>query len=168
MEPGRWAAALWRGRLREAMLSWKLAQVEGLDQMLAWYLAAAVVAMDPGESITLIPVPSTRRSRRERGRDLVRDLAATTACLLGRVGVDANVETSVSLVRQTRDQSSLSARGRSQNLKGAMRAQGSSSRPVVVVDDILTTGATLAEAERAAIAAGAQVVGGAAVAATST
>jgi predicted amidophosphoribosyltransferase len=67
-------------------------------------------------------------------------------------------------VRRVRDQSELGAPARRANLAGALAVRRSAvgsvaGRPVVVVDDIVTTGATVTEAARALTSAGARVVG---------
>jgi predicted amidophosphoribosyltransferase len=66
--------------------------------------------------------------------------------------------------RRVGDQSDLDARNRWVNLSGAMSVRKGtkhilSGASCLVVDDILTTGATLCEAVRALRAAGAQVLG---------
>jgi predicted amidophosphoribosyltransferase len=67
------------------------------------------------------------------------------------------------------DQAGLDARARAVNLAGSMRCRpGAWRRPgaVVIVDDVLTTGATAREAQRALEAADVAVTGIAVVAAT--
>ncbi|MEU9016312.1 phosphoribosyltransferase family protein [Actinomadura sp. NPDC048394] len=71
--------------------------------------------------------------------------------------------------RRVADQAGLGAKARRDNLSGALEAVGRAplaGRRVVLVDDVITTGASLAEAARALRAAGADVVAAATVAAT--
>jgi predicted amidophosphoribosyltransferase len=81
-------------------------------------------------------------------------LAAVAARALSRDGRRVSVVSGLRHVRLLEDQASLASAARWENLKGAMAA-----RPVhgsvLVVDDVCTTGATLAEACRALRAAGA-------------
>lgn len=56
------------------------------------------------------------------------------------------------------DQSELSAAGRRENVQGAIRLmQAPPTMPIVLVDDVVTTGATLAGSAERLIAAGASV-----------
>lgn len=92
----------------------------------------------------------------------------SAAAALGGMVVVANV---LAPTRVTRDQSALDAQERATNLAGAMMVR-QRHRPAlqgavcVVVDDLVTTGATLAEAARALRDAGAADVLGAAIGAT--
>ena len=66
-----------------------------------------------------------------------------------------------------RDQSGLDARARQANLAGGFRLRGRlPDRPVVLVDDLVTTGSSLTEAARVLRRAGVAVLGAATVAAT--
>ncbi|MFC7162167.1 phosphoribosyltransferase family protein, partial [Aquipuribacter hungaricus] len=97
-------------------------------------------------------------------------LAETAAALLRAAGADvvAAGPGAPRLVqaRRVRDQAGLDRAERAANLDGALRAMvGPGPRvDVLVVDDVLTTGATLAECARALREAGVRVVGGAVVA----
>lgn len=166
VEPGMWAAGRWQGRLRSAILAWKLGQVAHMDRLLAWHIAASFLFLDPPESCVLVPVPTTWRSRRERGRHIVLDLCQEAATMLRSQQLDVRVEQSVRLSRQTKDQSALTARMRAHNVRGSMRIRRIPMVPVVIVDDIVTTGATLAEMRRVLENAGADVIGCVSIAAS--
>jgi predicted amidophosphoribosyltransferase len=94
-------------------------------------------------------------------------LAGAAARALRSQNVPASAARLLVPARVVADQSGLSATERAANLRGALRGTGSVTGRVVVVDDVVTTGATLVEAARALRAAGHPVVGAAVVAATS-
>jgi predicted amidophosphoribosyltransferase len=84
------------------------------------------------------------------------------AVLLGRelarrLGVP--FERGLRMRRSTRPQKSLTAAQRRENLRGAfrLRSRGMRGRNILLVDDIATTGATLREASRVLVGAGAVV-----------
>ena len=70
--------------------------------------------------------------------------------------------------RQTRDQADLTEAERWRNVSNCLRSANGNlvGRRFVIIDDVLTTGATLFEACRALEAAGAEVVGAATLAYT--
>ena len=158
--PDLTAAAAYDGVVRSVLLAHKERGRVGLAGPLGRALAEAVRLHGPGA--VLVPVPSAASAVRARGHDHARRVAAQAGRQLG-------VRTAAVLVqsRAVDDQSGLDAGERRANLSGALTAR----RPVpgldvVVVDDLVTTGATLAEAARALHAAGARVRGAAVVAAT--
>jgi len=156
--------------LRRVLVAWKEAGNTRLTAVLGHLLAASVVEhARPRRPVTLVPVPTSRRSRRERGCDLVDELARSAARLLRQVGIEAQVSQALTPARATVDQVGLGAAERASNLHGAFGMRTSRSlegRDVIVVDDILTTGATVSEAVRVLSAAGHRPVGVAVVAAT--
>ena len=107
-----------------------------------------------GAPVLLVPVPSSRGVVRARGHDPARRIALAAAGELRRGGTPARA---VGVLRQGRavaDQSGLNSRQRLDNLAGALVvAPGGalllSGGQVVLVDDLMTTGASLAEAARA-------------------
>ncbi|MET0766042.1 MAG: ComF family protein [Aeromicrobium sp.] len=164
------AAGINAGVLRRVLVAWKEQGATGLTSVLDHHLAAAVVPLArPGRPLVLVPVPTSRRSRRARGCDLVDELARASARLLRRAGVDVVVEQALTHARDTADQAGLGAEARWANLASAFRARGSAcrgARDIVLVDDIVTTGATLGEGVRALSAAGHRPLGAAVVATT--
>jgi ComF family protein len=104
----------------------------------------------------LVPVPLGARRLRERGYNQ----AAVLARALGeRVGARVD-ERALVRVRETRTQTTLGPAERWRNVQGAFAAAGDlRGTNVAVVDDVLTTGATLAACAAALAAGGAGAAG---------
>lgn len=150
------AAAAYGGPVRTALLAHKEQGRLQLAAPLGAALAGAVAQLDAAGAV-LVPVPSSPQAVRARGHDHARRLAAAA-------GPSAPL---LVTARPVDDQAGLAASERARNLAHALRARRAlPGLPVVVVDDVVTTGATLAEAARALRAAGAEVRGAAVVAAT--
>jgi predicted amidophosphoribosyltransferase len=185
--PTPWAVADYAGGVRGAVLAHKedgrLSLARPLGDALALAVEAALrhdraSATDPrlpagprSPLVTLVPVPSRRSAVRARGHDATLRLARRAATTLRRAGVAVRVLPVVRVARRLADQAGLDAGQRAANLDGALAVSGAAGRlldrgEVVLVDDVLTTGASLAETARAVRAAGGTVVAAAVVAAT--
>ncbi|PZG02177.1 ComF family protein, partial [Nonomuraea aridisoli] len=114
-----------------------------------------------GGRFAVVPVPSGGRRVRARGHDPVGRLAGMVARRLRGLGLDAVEWPALRQVRGVADQAGLSSAERAANLAGSLRVrQGAKVPPAPVsllVDDIVTTGATLAEAAGALRATGVAV-----------
>ncbi|MFE2131158.1 MULTISPECIES: ComF family protein [Streptomyces] len=156
------AAAVYEGAVRAVLLAHKERGALPLAGVLGAALAAAVLAGGTGpgrDEVALVPVPSARRQVRARGHDPARRIALAAAGRLRRAGVRARVAPVLRLRRAVADQAGLGARQRRENLAGALAVRRDGARltagaRIVLVDDVVTTGATLAEAARAVRAAG--------------
>ena len=168
------AAAAYAGPVREALVAFKdhgrWSLRAALGPALATAVARLLVDLPPQVTVTLVPVAGSPGSVRGRDGDHVRELAEVAARVLGRAGLDARVRQALVPVRRRDDQVGLGRAARASNLRGAMRARPGADRlaTVVLVDDLVTTGSTLAEAARALRSGGCRPVGAAVVAATRT
>ncbi|RBM21477.1 ComF family protein [Streptomyces sp. PT12] len=120
-----------------------------------------------GEVIGLVPVPSARAAVARRGHDPVRRLAMAAAGWLRREGRAVRVARALRQCRPVADQAGLTAGQRVANLAGALTVRSGALTPgerVVLVDDVLTTGASLVEAARAVRSAGGLPLGAAVIA----
>ena len=160
-------------------------QAQMLTPLLGDRLAASVAELltvrrvPYDEPVILVPVPSATWAVRERGFDATAALAKRA---VRRLSAERPVRT-VGLLAQHRglaDQSGLDAAERTANLRGGLRLRRSRWFPgglrvagvrpdgpaLVVVDDLVTTGASLTEAVRCLAEAGFEVLGAATVSAT--
>ncbi|MFF2390783.1 ComF family protein [Agromyces sp. NPDC058104] len=121
-------------------------------------VAAALAEAAAGAPVEICTVPSTRRALRERGY-------APVELLLARSGIrSARV---LRLARDRADQAGLDEAARRANAHGGLVAPHRlDGRRFLLVDDILTTGSTLAETARAVRSAGGSVAGSAVLAET--
>ncbi|MGD9960411.1 ComF family protein [Nocardioides sp.] len=159
-----WATGSYDGLLRDLVIGHKehglLALRNPLGLLLALSAAAAVHGPCP---VVLVPVPSRPSSVRARGHDPTYSMVRSAARHLAAVGVDAVPHRLLAVRAALQDQAGLSAEERSANLSGSLWCPSAAvaalhrRRPraqVLICDDVLTTGATAREAQRAMEAAG--------------
>jgi ComF family protein len=118
-------------------------------------LAARSARRAPGPAPDLVvPVPLHPRRLRARGFNPALVVAHAVA-----QAIAAPLEaTTLERVRNTPSQTGLSAAARGRNVRDALRARRAVPARVWIVDDVITTGATLREAARVLVGAGARTV----------
>ena len=156
------------GVLRQLVSAYKDDGRRDLRPLLAQLLAESLAVASAGRSVVVVPMPSSRAAVRRRGDDPVADLVTAAAA---QVPGRPTVRRALRPLRRLEDQSTLDRRERALNLSGAYGLRSGAAvelrgRAVVLVDDVVTTGATLAEAARVVRSRGGLVVGAATLAAT--
>ncbi|MDI6098308.1 ComF family protein [Actinoplanes sp. NEAU-A12] len=169
------AVGPYAGPLRGALLAYKERGRHRLARPLGTLLAGAVAAIAPRDRpVTLVPVPSTAAARRERYGDHMARLAEHAAARLRAAGFRVDVVQPLRALPRP-DSTSLDASERAtvavNSLRmapriGVLRRDERSRGTLVVADDIVTTGATLAAVSRRLEEADMQVRGAAVLAAT--
>ena len=179
--PAVYAAGEYADLLRRLVLGHKeqqaFALARPLGRVLAGVLATEVADLrgPPVSLLVLVPVPSVAATTRRRGHDPVLRMTRVAARTLSAVGRPTVIARLLRIAQPVRDQAGLDAAARTANLAGrlavrtsAHRALARSEQPVqlLLCDDVLTTGATLAEAQRALTSVGLPAGGAATLAAT--
>ncbi len=173
-----YALGAYRGRLRAALLAYKERGRRDLACPLGDGLASALLTLlvpsgsgrarsggallPPGSSgVYLVPVPSRWSAAARRGGQHVALLADRAAATLAGAGVAAAVAPALRMATGVRDSVGLDRASRQANLAGRvlLRSAGlpPAGTPVVLVDDVVTTGATAAACTSALLQVGVEV-----------
>lgn len=154
---GAAVALKYEGTVREALLRFKFQGRSFYAGSFAPLLAAAASTLPPDHFDAVTWIPVSRRRKRKRGYDQSRLLARRAASIL-----DRPLEDCLEKCRDNLPQSSLGpADERLENVKGVYRLKKGTScagKRYLLLDDILTTGATAREAARTLLSAGAPAV----------
>ena len=155
---GGTAVCRYEGRARELVLRLKFVRETVLAEELGRLLAGRVRAAPwAGGLDEILPVPMTRRKERTRGHDPAARLAEAVARRLGLADAPRRLAKS----RETPPQSTLSEPERKANVRDSFIVQGPGrirGANLLLVDDVMTTGATLAECAKTLKRAGARKV----------
>jgi predicted amidophosphoribosyltransferase len=165
--PPVYALGAYHGRLRATVLSYKERNRRDLAAPLGTALASALLHLSPtwshigveqaakspiclhvGNEMWMVPVPSRRAAAGRRGGQHVELLARRAAAALAGAGMTAAVAPALRMGAGVRDSVGLAAAARRANLAGRVLARRAGLPPagtsVVLLDDVVTTGATAA------------------------
>jgi predicted amidophosphoribosyltransferase len=153
------AAFLYEGPVRRALMGLKFGGLRSRAQAFGPWMARTLVRSPPeglreSELVVLTWVPLGKRRRRSRGYDqafaLAREVAGLTGWPLQRL---------LARGAETGPQARRSGRQRRLAMRGAFHPVGHPTSSVILIDDVLTSGATAAECARVLRRAGALEVG---------
>jgi predicted amidophosphoribosyltransferase len=103
--------------------------------------------------INLVPIPSSRKARARRGFDFISQVTNIAAKELNadNESIRFFARPILSITKRVVDQSGLTELQRHENLLGAFQVvkRLNSTAPIIIIDDVITTGSTLREAVRA-------------------
>lgn len=154
----RWTAVWsYEDMVRKALLDYKFNGKQHYSAIFGRALADKITGEFPGQYDLITYVPVSFRRKLKRGYDQVHLLAKAVARELGK-----KPASTLKKIRHNRAQSSLEDRRlRSQNVKGVYTVKDPgliAGKSILLIDDIITTGSTIAECARVLLAAGAAEV----------
>lgn len=147
--------AWYRGPICRALVQLKYRPDRRLSDWLANRLIE-IVSREAWPSMTVVPVPLSRKKFNRRGYNQVDLIASGVARKLGQ----PYRASALRRIRDTRSQVGLSPDARRRNVQGAFRADSRKVRGknILIIDDLFTTGATLLACTQALRSAGAELV----------
>lgn len=158
---------IYTGNLRRVILHMKFGRQERLGKRLGELLAGpwdSLPELRERDAPVIVPVPLHPSRQRERGFNQAELLAAGLVRALRKGGAELRVaKGGLRRKRATPPQTGLSLAARRENLRGAFEVSHPEQirgRSVVLIDDVMTTGATLSACARALKRAGAERVFG--------
>ena len=143
--------------VQKVLLAAKESDIKKADSLVSQAITHSIKNVLKENSIDcLIPIPSRKGAARKRGRQFIQEMTTPASIEIG-----IPIISPISHSRAVRDQTGLHIEQRWNNLHRAFvveRGEGE-LRSALLVDDLVTTGATLLEAARALRYAGIKVIG---------
>lgn len=153
-----YSAVAYNSTARRILLAAKEDGVRSADDLIIRALVYSIrlALKKTGGTPVLVPIPSTSKAVRIRGRDFLCEITDRSSALVG-----LRSQCLLQHSRKIKDQTLLDAAARYENLQGALvvKERPTRTREVLLVDDLITTGATLGEAVKTLEMSGFTVVG---------
>lgn len=107
-----------------------------------------IVKKSPQLPLLIVPIPSSRRAIRQRGESFLHPIMNNVIDIAHRNSRNWAWKEILMHKKRVRDQAGLNSGERTLNVRGvfAVRDEVVADRPIIVVDDVITTGATLRNA----------------------
>lgn len=114
-------------------------------------ISFAMLNLGISPPINLVTIPSQLSAIRRRGRDHIKDLVQEVIIQLNQLDIDAIYLPIIEPIKKIKDQSNLNGSQRKENMSHAFTVKSSpiSQRAVILIDDLVTTGASIQEGARA-------------------
>ncbi len=155
------AYGAYENALRDFIHIFKYQHVRSAAPLLARYIAHAAAGLPVHQSLVVIPVPLWEGKRKNRGFNQAEEIARSFVRSRGAAASIQLDATSLVRRRETRSQTGLTRHQRRANLRGAFRVVDRArirQRTILLIDDVMTTGATAGECARVLLRAGAKEV----------
>lgn len=154
------AYGAYAGELRDLVHLLKYQGIRSAARVLGRLLNVATAEVKLEETTLVVPVPLAKTKRRFRGFNQAEEIARA----FGRERAGSGIEINTAVLVRTRDtvsQTGLTREQRKANLRGAFKVVNPEKlrdRNMLLVDDVMTTGATAGECARVLLRAGAKEV----------
>lgn len=154
------AFGAYAGALRDLVHIFKYQQVHSAGPLLGRFVAGALSRVRLPENLLLMPVPLSREKQSSRGFNQAEEIARNFLRFPAAGSIQLDTAALIR-TRETASQTGLTRPQRQSNLRGAFavkypeRVRG---RSVLIVDDVMTTGATASECAQVLLRAGASQV----------
>lgn len=122
-----------------------------IARSIASSVSFAIVNLGISQPINLVTIPSQLSAIRRRGRDHIKDLAQEVIIQLNQQDINAICLPILKPIKKIKDQSDLNGLQRKENMNHAFTVKSSpiSQSTVILIDDLVTTGASIQEGVRA-------------------
>jgi ComF family protein len=150
----------YEGVLRDIIHIFKYQRIKSAGPLLGRLLGQAYPAIQAEDPVLVVPVPLWPGKRRDRGFNQAEEIARAFL----RSGASRGIQLCTTLLirsRETAPQTGLTRRQRQANLRGAFAVtepENVQRQSILLVDDVMTTGATAGECARVLLRAGAKQV----------